>query len=72
MIPVEISEEKTDIWTNKSWEGSSVEHRKLGESNTMVCTVEGSPMECRKSRKRNPVVRTVSYAEIARRKILPS
>ena len=69
---VDRSERKTDIRTNKSRDRSTVECIKSRDNNPVVHMVEGSPTEHSKTRKSTPVVRMVSYANIARRNILTS
>ena len=69
---VERSAKEADIKTIKSQEGSPVEHRKSGESNPVLHTVEVSPTKCGKSWERNPVVSTVRYAKIMTGKVLLS
>ena len=62
----------TDKRTNESRYGSTVEHRKLWESNPVVSTVEVNHVVYSKSREVNHVVCMVSYAKNLRRNILPS
>ena len=56
--------------TNKSWEGSPMKGRKSRGSNAILHMVEGRPVESSKSWESNSLVRTVSYSDILRRKIL--
>ena len=68
----ERSDKDTDIITTESQDKSLVEFNKPQDSNLVVIIGEGSHMERSKSREINPVVRTVSYANIPRRKIITS
>ena len=70
-LPVDRSDGKTYMRTNKSREGSPMERSKPWESNPVVRVVERIPVGHSKSREINPMVRMVSYAKVLRRNILP-